>query len=249
MKSSFLLLFSVLLLLSGCSEKQQQQVSNDSIESPSTSKLVGDQEPAPVKEETPVPQKEPLITSAKEESKPVEQPSAQKDSENQTTAVQHDTNLKANTPKVAPVPTPANPSKAQTEPPSPVPVAKPAAPPPPPLVAEKTVNLSVRGDKDLGVILAPTEVIVVEGDTVLKVLTQTLKDNKIPMEYRGSGGMAYIEGIANLYEFDRGPTSGWMFRINGVFGSQSAGSVKLQPGDQVEWLYTLDLGKDIGAQP
>src|SRR5699024_2687299 len=106
-------------------------------------------------------------------------------------------------------------------PPTPPPAAEPE-------VKEETVQLSIRGDQELGVVLEPTEVALSEGDTVINVLSKTLKEKRIPLDYKGVGPTVYVEGIANLYEFDRGPLSGWVFRVNDGFGSQSAGTVKLQ---------------------
>ena len=68
------------------------------------------------------------------------------------------------------------------------------------------------------------------------------------MDYRGGqGATAYIEGIDNVYEFDRGQGSGWMYRVNGIFPDRGAGVVPLQDGDRVEWLYTTNLGVDLKA--
>lgn len=126
--------------------------------------------------------------------------------------------------------------------PTPVPVKSESVPEP---AKQQVVTLSITADEQVGTILQATEVAIEEGDTVLDVLKKATKANKIPMEFRGSGAVAYVEGIDNLYEFDRGPKSGWMYRVNGVFGKQSAGSEKLKPKDRIEWLYTLDLGKDL----
>lgn len=96
--------------------------------------------------------------------------------------------------------------------------------------------------------LPPTKMEINEGDTVLQALIKITKENKIQMDYRGGqGATAYVEGIDNVYEFDRGQGSGWMYRVNGIFPDRGAGVVPLLPGDRVEWLYTTDLGKDLGA--
>ncbi len=96
--------------------------------------------------------------------------------------------------------------------------------------------------------LPATEMEIVDGDTVLKALIAITKDKKIQMDYRGGqGGTAYIEGINNVYEFDRGQGSGWMYRVNGIFPDRGAGVVSLMAGDRVEWIYTTNLGVDIGA--
>jgi len=59
---------------------------------------------------------------------------------------------------------------------------------------------------------------------------------------------AYIEGIGNLYEFDGGPTSGWMYSVNGAYPNCGSSAYVLQNGDTVCWRYTCALGADIGGR-
>ncbi|MDI4649996.1 DUF4430 domain-containing protein [Cohnella hashimotonis] len=108
------------------------------------------------------------------------------------------------------------------------------------------ITLSIVGDSDTGTILSPAAVELKSGDSVLDALKRATRSRKMQMEYQGSGAAAYVEGIDNLYEFDKGAKSGWLFRVNGEFPGKSAGAYKLKPGDVVEWLYTLDMGKDVG---
>lgn len=97
-----------------------------------------------------------------------------------------------------------------------------------------------------GVILAPLAVEIKEGETVFAVLKRVVREHKIHMEYEGSKGTPYIQGINNLYEFDGGPLSGWMYCVNKVYPNYGCGEYKLKPGDIIEWNYTCDLGKDLG---
>ncbi len=85
-----------------------------------------------------------------------------------------------------------------------------------------------------------------EGDTVFDVLKNACKENKIQFEYDGSGTSVYVNGIDYLYEFDCGELSGWEYRVNGKFQNVGCNSCKLYDGDKIEWLYTCDLGADIG---
>ncbi|AVK84244.1 hypothetical protein C3943_12010 [Lysinibacillus sp. B2A1] len=85
------------------------------------------------------------------------------------------------------------------------------------------------------------------GETVFDVLQRVTTENGVALSYRQTEYGTYIDGIAGVYEFDRGPLSGWMYRVNGVFPSYSAANYTLSPNDSVEWIYTLDLGKDIGG--
>jgi len=61
----------------------------------------------------------------------------------------------------------------------------------------------------------------------------------------------YVVSINGFGEFDDGPLSGWMFRVirNGatIFPTVSASSFLLQDGDTVEWVYTRQLGSDVGG--
>ncbi|GED12402.1 DUF4430 domain-containing protein [Aneurinibacillus migulanus] len=113
---------------------------------------------------------------------------------------------------------------------------------------QKTVLFSIVADKERGTVLPPTVVEIKDGETVLDALKRITREKKIQMEYRGVKATAYIEGIDNLYEFDRGAKSGWMYRVNGIFPNKSAGIFPVKDGDKVEWLYTVDLGKDVGAE-
>ncbi|WP_405107432.1 DUF4430 domain-containing protein [Paenibacillus sp. FSL K6-1217] len=155
---------------------------------------------------------------------------------------------------------PASPGTAATQPPagtgkpaaqSPAATAKPPAAKPHPAATPKpdnVVTLSITGDEEHGVILAAAPYEFVKGESVLELLKRITRGQKIQMEYQGSKTFAYVEGIDNLYENDHGSESGWMYKVNGEFPSKAAGSWIVEPGDTIEWLYTLDLGKDLGAK-
>jgi hypothetical protein len=88
-----------------------------------------------------------------------------------------------------------------------------------------------------------------EGESVFDVLQRELQDRKLHFEYTQSKvyESAYIEGIDNLYEFDCGELSGWVYSVNGDFPSYGCALYKLEDGDAVNVLYTCDLGADVGA--
>ena len=99
-----------------------------------------------------------------------------------------------------------------------------------------------------GVILSLTEASFSDGDTAFTVLQKVCRENGIPLEYSIvplSGGV-YIEGINNLYELDCGSISGWMFSVNGEFPAVGCSEVTLNEGDTIAFLYTCDLGDDVG---
>ena len=58
---------------------------------------------------------------------------------------------------------------------------------------------------------------------------------------------AYVEGIHNLYEFDCGALSGWMYAVDGWYPNYGCSRYQLKDGEKVEWRYTCDLGRDVGC--
>jgi len=101
-----------------------------------------------------------------------------------------------------------------------------------------------------GVILPKQTVTFYEGESVFDVLQRVCRDRGIHMESSWTPiyNSAYIEGIQNLYEFDCGSLSGWMYRVNGWYPNYGSSRYQLEQGDVVEWRYTCDLGKDIGGK-
>ncbi len=103
-----------------------------------------------------------------------------------------------------------------------------------------------------GVILPPTEYVLRDGDTVFDLLDRAVRYNRIQMEYQGSDqnrfGSVYIQGIHYLYEFSCGPFSGWMYRVDGAYPHYGCSNYVLRDGQVVEWVYTCDLGRDVGAE-
>lgn len=131
---------------------------------------------------------------------------------------------------------------------------------------EKTCLLSVRCDTILnnldsldedkieiipkdGIILGEKTVPINDGDSVFDVLQRELRNNNIHLEFVKTPAFnsAYIEGIANIYEFDCGELSGWMYKVNGEIPDYGCSLYYLKDGDKVEWVYTCDLGADIGG--
>ena len=99
-----------------------------------------------------------------------------------------------------------------------------------------------------GVILQNMKVEFNEGDTVFDILVKVTRKKGIHMEYRGSGSNTYIEGINNLYEFDGGSNSGWMYSVNGVYPNYGVGAYKVKSSDVIKFNYTCNLGADLGAR-
>ena len=100
-----------------------------------------------------------------------------------------------------------------------------------------------------GIILKKQTVTFREGESVYDVLQRICKENNIHMEasWTPMYNSAYVEGIHNLYEFDCGSLSGWMYRVNGWYPNYGCSRYQLAQGDIVEWRYTCDLGRDVGC--
>ncbi len=100
-----------------------------------------------------------------------------------------------------------------------------------------------------GVIYENTAAEFSEGESVFDVLLRELRANNIHFEYENTAvyKSSYIEGIANIYEYDCGELSGWMYNVNGVFPGYASSEYILSDGDVAEIVYTCDLGRDVGA--
>ena len=99
-----------------------------------------------------------------------------------------------------------------------------------------------------GVILSATQFEFTPGESVFDVLLRATRGNGIHMEFREDSMYSgkYIEGINYLYEFDGGPLSGWMYRVNGQFPNYGCAAYTVEEGDAIVWMYTCDLGMDVG---
>lgn len=105
----------------------------------------------------------------------------------------------------------------------------------------KYADLYIKGYR--GVILDESNIKIKEGESVLDFTLRELDLKGI--SYINKNG--YISNIDGQAEHDRGDESGWMFSVNGVYPGVGAGAVAIKSGDAVKWLYTEDLGKDIGG--
>ena len=100
-----------------------------------------------------------------------------------------------------------------------------------------------------GILLETVEVEFSGGESVFDVFRKVLREEKIHFEYVDASAYdsVYIEGIGNIYEFDCGPQSGWMFSVNGVYPGLGCSAYTLADGDVIVFNYTCDLGADLGA--
>ena len=100
-----------------------------------------------------------------------------------------------------------------------------------------------------GWIMPRRAVTFTEGESVFDILKREVQASGIHMEFvlTPMYNSAYIEGINNLYEFDCGELSGWMYKVNGWYPNYSCSLYYPHNGDVIEWRYTCDLGADIGG--
>ena len=177
------------------------------------------------------------------------------------------------TPELTPVPEKA-PESVPTEPPAeeivpaetPAPTEAPVPTETPAVSAEKRCTISISCASILdhmdwldpaktalipanGWILGSTEHTFTEGESVFDVLLRVCTENKIHMEFSETPmyQSAYIEGIYNIYEFDCGELSGWMYSVNGWFPNYGCSQYTLSDGDVIRWVYTCELGDDVGG--
>lgn len=157
----------------------------------------------------------------------------------------------------------AQPATKPTEPPAPKPTEPATEPTEPPAPATCTISIScvnALNSSDLpasvrsvlpesGWLLGSTTVELQEGDTAFSVLQRVTAAYGIQMESSWTPvyNSAYVEGIGNLYEFDCGETSGWMYSVDGQFSSYGSSSSVLQDGAVVQWAYTCSFGADLSA--
>lgn len=103
---------------------------------------------------------------------------------------------------------------------------------------------------DNGVIFEPLKVTFFQGESAFDVLKREMIEHKIHLEFSITPiyNSVYIEGINNIYEFDCGELSGWMYKVNGETPNISCSEYKLKKDDVIEFIYTCNLGKDIKSK-
>ena len=99
-----------------------------------------------------------------------------------------------------------------------------------------------------GVLLANTTVAFTQGESALDALKRVCEEKEIHMDFSTTPGtgVAYLKGIGNLYEFDCGERSGWLYHVNSQSPDVGCSDYQLQPGDTVEFLYSCNWGEDLG---
>lgn len=107
--------------------------------------------------------------------------------------------------------------------------------------APETITITVNGHD--GKANYPSQTLnYTQGMTALSVLQAVARH----LEWESTQFGAYVVGIDGLAEFDYGSGSGWMYTVNGSAPQYSAALYELSAGDSVVWIYTTNLGNDIG---
>ena len=101
-----------------------------------------------------------------------------------------------------------------------------------------------------GILLQKTTVSFESGDSVFDVLRRCLREQNVHFEYVDAKayGSIYIEGIGNLYEFDCGEQSGWLYFVNGISPGLGCSGYTVANGDEIVFAYTCDMGADLGVE-
>ena len=89
------------------------------------------------------------------------------------------------------------------------------------------------GHKDITFI--KTQNVVVPKNSTVKYLTELMLNNN-GIKFTSTG--KYISQINGIGEFDNGPKSGWMYKVNGVIVNTGYADKKLSDGDKIVWFYT-----------
>ena len=89
-----------------------------------------------------------------------------------------------------------------------------------------------------------------KGESVYDILKRVCDENGIQLETSYSPAFAtrYIEGIGNLYEFDCGTASGWMYTVNGEYMNYGCSLCTVSDGDKIAIRYTCNMGNDLDLQ-
>lgn len=97
-----------------------------------------------------------------------------------------------------------------------------------------TVSIKVIG---INTTMMQGNIEVNSSSTAYSVLRELAKQNGKSISTKGFGSTVYVSGIDGLKEFDHGPSSGWMYKVNGTPPNIGAGAYRLKAGDQVIWYY------------
>jgi len=110
-----------------------------------------------------------------------------------------------------------------------------------------SVTVEVLGPGGSCVFMPATTVSINKDSTVLSASLDSFNANLLAFQTGGSGTDTYITSIAGLAQQSSSPLSGWLYKVNDVFIDSSPATYKVAPHDHITWVFTTDLGKDVGA--
>ena len=157
-------------------------------------------------------------TSKKEETKQIESQEESKKTDTKSSTKQKTKKTETNTSS----------SKHETSAPQHVETPKQDTP------VKQTVSIKVIG---INTTMMQGNIEVNSSSTAYSVLKELAKQNGKSISTKGFGSTVYVSGIDGLKEFDHGPSSGWMYKVNGTPPNIGAGAYYLKAGNQVVWYY------------
>ena len=99
---------------------------------------------------------------------------------------------------------------------------------------KQTVSIKVIG---INTTMMQGNIEVNSSSTAYSVLRELAKQNGKSISTKGFGSTVDVSGIDGLKEFDHGPSSGWMYKVNGTPPNIGAGAYKVKARDTVIWYY------------
>ena len=101
-----------------------------------------------------------------------------------------------------------------------------------------------------GVLLPATPVKFTQGDSVYDVVRRVCKSAGLDINYNFLPMISgyYIQGIGGLQEMACGPSSGWLFKVNGWYPNYGPSKYEVEEGDVILWAYSCDGGADLGRE-
>lgn len=99
---------------------------------------------------------------------------------------------------------------------------------------KQTISIKVIGINET---MMSGDIEVNSSSTAYSVLRTLAKQNNKTITTKGFGSTVYVSGIDGLKEFDHGPSSGWMYKVNGTPPNIGSGAYKVKAGDTVIWYY------------
>lgn len=90
-------------------------------------------------------------------------------------------------------------------------------------------------------IISPTEITLADGSTAFDALIEAARKNSVTVEHTSSPMGVYVAGIGDLYEFDYGSESGWLYSVNGEYPPCALSAYTAAEGDMIALAYTTHL--------